>query len=54
LRRRQKLAVGLENVLGNSVGGYKNYFGASKKRRLSVGEHGGGVGGVSLDVVSDE
>jgi hypothetical protein len=31
-----------------------NYFGASKKRRLSASEHGGGVDGVSLEVVSDE
>jgi hypothetical protein len=31
-----------------------NYFGASKKRRLSASERDGGVGGVSLEVVLDE
>jgi hypothetical protein len=31
-----------------------NYFGASKKRWLSASEHGGIVGGVSLEVMSDE
>jgi hypothetical protein len=31
-----------------------NYFGASKKRRLSASERDGGVDGVSLEVVSDE
>jgi hypothetical protein len=31
-----------------------NYFMASKKRRLSASEHGGGVDGVLLEVVSDK
>jgi hypothetical protein len=31
-----------------------NRFGASKKRQLSASERGGGVNGVSLEVVSDE
>jgi hypothetical protein len=31
-----------------------NNFGASKKRPLSASERGGGVDGVSLEVVSDE
>jgi hypothetical protein len=30
------------------------YSGASKKRRLSASEHGGGVDGVLLEVVSDK
>jgi hypothetical protein len=45
LWRRQKLAVEIENVLGNSVG---------EINELSATERDGGVDGVSLEVVSDE
>jgi hypothetical protein len=40
--------------VGEFSGGINELFGDSKKRRLSASERGGGVDGLSLEVVSDE